>query len=155
MRHLLRRTRQAPVRSKAPSSPLSGFHGRWPAATGSSSAAASAGWAGVYAAMDTALRRRVAVKVILDHLVGTEVARRFPVEAQAAATFAHPNVVTVHDYGIDAGNRPFLVMELLEGVTLRDELKRCARLDLVANPGHSSGRLPGGRGRAPATADSS
>jgi tRNA A-37 threonylcarbamoyl transferase component Bud32 len=83
----------------------------------------------VYAAMDTALRRRVAVKVILDHLVGTEVARRFPVEAQAAATFAHPNVVTVHDYGIEAGNRPFLVMELLEGVTLRDELKRCARLD--------------------------
>jgi serine/threonine-protein kinase len=38
-------------------------------------------------------------------------------------------VVTVHDYGIEAGNRAFLVMELLEGVTLRDELKRCARLD--------------------------
>jgi len=83
----------------------------------------------VYAATDTALRRRVAVKVILDHLVGTEVARRFPIEAQAAATFAHPNVVTVHDYGIAAGNRAFIVMELLEGVTLRDELKRCTRLD--------------------------
>ena len=83
----------------------------------------------VYAATDTALRRRVAVKVILDHLVGTEVARRFPIEAQAAATFAHPNVVTVHDYGVEAGSRAFIVMELLEGVTLRDELKRCTRLD--------------------------
>lgn len=83
----------------------------------------------VYAATDTALRRRVAVKVILDHLVGTEVARRFPLEAQAAATFAHPNVVTVHDYGVEAGSRAFIVMELLEGVTLRDELKRCTRLD--------------------------
>jgi eukaryotic-like serine/threonine-protein kinase len=83
----------------------------------------------VYAAIDKALRRRVAVKVIRDHLVGTEVARRFPMEAQAVATFAHPNVVTVHDYGVEAGNRPFIVMELLEGVTLRDELKRCQRLE--------------------------
>ena len=93
----------------------------------------------VYAATDTALRRRVAVKVILDHLVGTEVARRFPVEAQAAATFAHPNVVTVHDYGVAAGNRAFIVMELLEGITLRDELKRCTRLD----PSRTLGLLRG------------
>ena len=83
----------------------------------------------VYAAIDKALRRRVAVKVIRDHLVGTEVARRFPIEAQAVATFAHPNVVTVHDVGVAAGNRAFIVMELLEGVTLRDELKRCQRLE--------------------------
>ena len=78
----------------------------------------------VYAAMDTALDRRVAVKVIRHDLVTKDdIARRFHVEARLAAAFVHPNVVTVHDFGV-AGGRPFLVMELLDGTTLRDELQR-------------------------------
>jgi serine/threonine-protein kinase len=77
----------------------------------------------VYEAADTALERRVAVKLIHDDLVGSaEAAERFRREARAAASFAHPNVVTVYDFGAAADTRAFLVMELLEGATLREEL---------------------------------
>ena len=82
----------------------------------------------VYAATDTALERRVAVKVIRDDLVGSaEAADRFRREAKSAAGFAHPNVVTVHDFGV-AGVRAFLVMELLEGRSLREEIRKGGRL---------------------------
>jgi serine/threonine-protein kinase len=78
----------------------------------------------VYEATDTALDRRVAVKVIHDSLVGSvEAAERFRREARATASFAHPNVVTVYDFGSIAETRAFLVMELLEGATLREELR--------------------------------
>jgi tRNA A-37 threonylcarbamoyl transferase component Bud32 len=82
----------------------------------------------VYAASDRALERRVAVKVIREDLVGSaEAAERFRREARVAASFAHPNVVTVHDFGVTAGTRVFLVMELLEGSTLREGLWRQKR----------------------------
>lgn len=82
----------------------------------------------VYAATDAALERRVAVKVIRDDLVGSaEAADRFRREAKTAAGFAHPNVVTVHDFGV-AGARAFLVMELLEGRSLREEVRHGGRL---------------------------
>ncbi len=88
------------------------------------------GMGAVYEALDTALERRVAVKVIRDDLVGSaDAAERFRREARAAASFAHPNVVTVHDFGVAADTRAFLVMELLEGRTLREELKRQMRIE--------------------------
>lgn len=83
----------------------------------------------VYAATDTALERRVAVKVIREDLVGSaDAAERFRREAKAAASFTHPNVVTVHDFGVAAETRAFLVMELLRGLTLREELQQQKRL---------------------------
>jgi GAF domain-containing protein len=83
----------------------------------------------VYEATDRSLARRVAVKVIREDWVGSdEAAQRFQREARTAAGFSHANVVTVYDYGVEAGRRAFLVMELLKGVTLRDELKRRTRL---------------------------
>lgn len=83
----------------------------------------------VYAAADTALERRVAVKLIREDLVGSaDAAERFRREARAAAGFTHPNVVTVHDFGVAADTRAFLVMELLEGTTLREELREKQRL---------------------------
>jgi serine/threonine-protein kinase len=86
----------------------------------------------VYAATDGALGRRVAVKVIRDDWALSDAAlRRFRREARAVAGFAHPNVVTVYDYGVEAGAPPFLVMELLEGVTLRDEIRKSTRLGPV------------------------
>jgi tRNA A-37 threonylcarbamoyl transferase component Bud32 len=79
----------------------------------------------VYVALDTALERRIAVKVIREDLVGSaEAAERFRQEARVAASFAHRNVVTVHDFGVAAGTRAFLVMELQEGETLREALRR-------------------------------
>jgi serine/threonine-protein kinase len=84
----------------------------------------------VYEATDVALERRVAVKVIREDFVNSaDAAERFRRESRAAAGFSHPNVVTVHDYGVD-GARAFLVMELLNGETLRDEIKRSKRLSL-------------------------
>ncbi len=90
----------------------------------------SGGMGTVYEAIDGALERRVAVKVIREDWVDSIVAaQRFRHESRTAAGFAHPNVVTVHDYGVEAGTRAFLVMELLEGATLREEIKRDTRLD--------------------------
>ena len=44
------------------------------------------------------------------------------------ASLAHPNVVTVHDFGVDTNQRVFLVMELLEGITLREEFSQKTRV---------------------------
>jgi serine/threonine-protein kinase len=77
----------------------------------------------VYSARDESLGRDVAVKVLGEHLVGSaEAAARFEREARTAASFAHPHVVTIHDFGVAAGNRAFLVMEQLRGRTLREEI---------------------------------
>jgi beta-lactam-binding protein with PASTA domain/tRNA A-37 threonylcarbamoyl transferase component Bud32 len=75
----------------------------------------------VYVAEDTRLRRRVAVKVL--HAALAEDAaflRRFRAEAQLAASLHHPHIVTVHDWGDD--DLPFMVLELLEGGSLRSML---------------------------------
>jgi len=72
----------------------------------------------VYVAEDTRLKRRVAVKVL--HAALAEDAaflRRFRAEAQLAASLHHPHIVTVHDWGDD--DVPFMVLELLEGGSLR------------------------------------
>ena len=77
----------------------------------------------VYVALDTSLDRRVAAKLVRQDLVGLPgAAERFQREARAAAAFSHPNVVTVHDFGV-AGAHAFLVMELLDGRTLRETLR--------------------------------
>jgi len=79
----------------------------------------------VYKATDTSLERAVAVKLIREDLVtSSDAAERFRREAKAAAAFAHPNLVTVHDFGVDSDTRVFLVMELLEGLTLRQRLEQ-------------------------------
>lgn len=84
----------------------------------------------VYEALDDVLERRVAVKVIREDIVGpafgpgmrTGLEARFRQEARAAAAFAHAHVVRIYDFGVDRDRRAFLVMELLEGETLRQRL---------------------------------
>ncbi len=79
----------------------------------------------VYSASDLSLDRIVAVKVLREELVGDrESAARFEREARIAASFSHPNVVTVFDFGVVGESRAFLVMERLEGTTLREEIGR-------------------------------
>jgi serine/threonine protein kinase len=76
----------------------------------------------VWAARDLRLGRMVAVKVLGGTARGDDDSRaRFGAEARAAARLAHPNVVPVYDSGEHDGT-PFLVMELLSGRTLADEL---------------------------------
>jgi len=83
----------------------------------------------VYVALDTLLDRRVAAKLVREELVGQPGAvERFQREARAAAAFSHPNVVTVYDFGV-TGRHAFLVMELLDGRTLRDTLRADERMD--------------------------
>jgi eukaryotic-like serine/threonine-protein kinase len=76
----------------------------------------------VYRAQDTRLGRPVALKFLADATVqNAEVLERFRREAQAISTLNHPNVCTVYDIGEQAG-RPYLVMELMEGQTLKERI---------------------------------
>lgn len=80
----------------------------------------------VYEAQDPQMNRRVAVKELLlapDQVGADRVARieRFYREARAAGQLTHPNIVTIHEVGEDAG-RYFIAMEYLEGQTLRERL---------------------------------
>ena len=86
---------------------------------------ASGGMATIYAALDLRLDRQVAVKVMHPHLAQDEqFVTRFIREAKAAASLSHPNIVSVLDQGWNQGGVPcvFIVMELVEGATLRDYL---------------------------------
>lgn len=75
----------------------------------------------VFRARDTRLNRNVAIKVLpKDFASDTDRMRRFEQEAQTLAALNHPNILTIHDAGVHAG-APYLVSELLEGRTLRDE----------------------------------
>ncbi len=82
------------------------------------------GMAGVWMAEDLKLHRKVAVKLLTEAMrANPEVKERFQAEAHAAARLNHPNVVAVYDTGEHDGV-PFIVMELLSGRTLADELKK-------------------------------
>lgn len=89
---------------------------------------ARGGMATVYLATDIRLTRTVAVKVMHIGLGDdAEFARKFDREARSAARLSHPNVVSVFDQGHDDG-RPYIVMEYVEGRTLRDLLNHEAPL---------------------------
>ncbi len=81
----------------------------------------------VFRAVDPALKRDVAIKVLADHRFQRPKARaRFEREAHAAARLRHPGIVAVHDVGEHEG-RPYFVMDLVPGDTLADRLLRGLR----------------------------
>ncbi len=84
----------------------------------------------VYRARDTKLDRPVAVKLLLTDLEGdSETRERFLREARAAGELSHRNIIKVYDFGEDGG-RAFIVMELLEGVSLKEFLEKHPDLSL-------------------------
>lgn len=88
----------------------------------------SGGMADVYKAKDHKLNRFVAMKVLKPEFsADTNFIRKFQREAQAAAGLAHPNVVNVFDVGEDKGVN-YIVMELVEGITLKDYISKKGKL---------------------------
>ena len=84
----------------------------------------------VWRAKHVTLGREVALKRVIGDNVGETTLSRFLREAQSAAAVRAPNVVDVVDYGRDASGDPYLVMELLEGESLEQRLKRTPPLTL-------------------------
>lgn len=86
------------------------------------------GMADVYKGKDTMLNRYVAIKVLKKEYKEDEnFVRKFRSEAQAAAGLMHPNIVNVYDVGEDRGLN-YMVMELVEGITLKEYIERKGRL---------------------------
>ena len=82
------------------------------------------GMAYVYKAQCNVLNRTVAVKVLRNDLEGgDEFVTRFKAEAQAAACLAHPNIVSIYDVG-EEGDMYYIVMEYIEGTTLKEYIKQ-------------------------------
>jgi serine/threonine protein kinase len=78
----------------------------------------------VYRGEDVRLGRPVAIKVVADDFANdSQAVARLRAEARAASALNHPNISTIYDIGTDDG-RPFIVMELMEGQTLRERLGR-------------------------------
>lgn len=86
------------------------------------------GMADVYKAIDQKLNRYVAVKVLKrEFREDASFVRKFQTEAQSAAGLLHPNVVNVYDVGEDRGLY-YIVMELVEGITLKEYIQKKGRL---------------------------
>lgn len=89
----------------------------------------SGGMGDVYEAEHELLGVRRALKVLSRKMAGREdLAERLRIEARALAKLRHPNLVQVHDLGVSSDGRVFFAMDLLEGATLRDLLRRLGRL---------------------------
>ena len=85
----------------------------------------------VYRARDTMLERTVAIKILReDYSHDPAFQERFHQEAKAAANLSHPNIVTVHDFGLDGG-RLFIVMEFVPGMDLKTYLRRRGRFSVA------------------------
>lgn len=90
----------------------------------------SGGMADVYKAMCHTLNRLVAVKVLKDEFSQNEdFVNRFKMEAQAAARLAHPNIVNVYDV-VDDGDIHYIIMELIEGITLKQYIAKKGCLEV-------------------------
>ena len=88
------------------------------------------GMADVYKAMCHTLNRLVAIKVLKEEFSrNEEFVTRFKMEAQAAARLSHPNIVNVFDV-VDDGDIHYIVMELIEGITLKSYIAKKGYLEV-------------------------
>ena len=82
---------------------------------------ARGGMGAVLRAVDCDIRREIAVKYMLDEKDAKKKAR-FIEEAQINGQLEHPNIVPVYDLGVDAQKRPFIIMKMVKGQSLKDVL---------------------------------
>lgn len=88
------------------------------------------GFATVYRAHDASLDRDIALKILAPHLAWEpDTVARFKQEARIAARLKHPNIVAIHEIG-EMDGQIFIAMELIEGESLRDHLKRRGSLSV-------------------------
>lgn len=89
------------------------------------------GMSSVYRAMDETLERPVAIKLMNREIADdSDQLERFRREARAVAQLSHPHIVGVIDYGEDQG-RPYIVLEYVEGETLKERIRRNGELDVA------------------------
>jgi eukaryotic-like serine/threonine-protein kinase len=105
------------------------------------------GMSRVYRAKDSVLGRRVALKVLAESVASDPEAKaRFLQEARLASSIAHENIIAVYDFGEEEG-RPFMVMEFLEGESLRDAIEKrrtgdfARRLQIALQVGRAIGHI--------------
>jgi len=85
----------------------------------------SGGMGQIYLAKDSRLNRDVALKFISPQFASDPArVRRFEQEALAASALNHPNICVIHEFGITESGRHFIVMEHIQGITLREQLSR-------------------------------
>lgn len=95
------------------------------------------GMADVYKARDNRLNRFVAIKVLKqEYSADTKFVTKFRAEAQSVAGLAHPNIVAVYDVGEENGLH-YIVMELVEGITLKKYIEHKGKLDIKESLGIS------------------
>jgi serine/threonine-protein kinase len=95
----------------------------------------SGGMSVVYKAMCHKLKRLVAIKVLKEEFCSdSNFVSKFKMEAQAAAGLAHPNIVSIYDV-VDEGRLHYIVMELIEGITLKTYISRKGRLEIKESVG--------------------
>jgi serine/threonine protein kinase len=92
---------------------------------------AEGGMGAVYRARRTLLGDEVAIKIVRADHTGPGPRDRFFRESRASARLRHPNIVSILDFNVDDENHPFLVMELLNGASVRDEIVSRGRLDVA------------------------
>lgn len=92
---------------------------------------AEGGMGAVYRARRVLLGDEVAIKVVLVEAAGPGGLERFVRESRACAQIRHPNIVSIFDYNADDPQRPFLVMELLSGPSLKEELSRLGKFEVA------------------------
>jgi serine/threonine protein kinase len=105
------------------------------------------GMSRVYRAKDSVLGRRVALKILAEAAASdAEAKARFLQEARIASSTAHENIIAVYDFGEEQG-RPFMVMEFLEGESLRDAIENqragdfARRMQIALQVGRAIGHI--------------
>jgi serine/threonine protein kinase len=91
---------------------------------------AEGGMGAVYRARRTLLGDEVAIKIVRADHTGAGPRERFLRESRACARLRHPHIVSILDFNMDEANQPYLVMELLNGRSVSDEIAACGPLDL-------------------------
>jgi eukaryotic-like serine/threonine-protein kinase len=92
---------------------------------------AEGGMGAVYRARRTLLGDEVAIKIVRSDHGGTEPRERFFRESRAHARLRHPHIVSILDFNVDDEDHPFLVMEFLNGLSVKDEIASRGRMSVA------------------------